>query len=156
MGQVFEGGLTVAPGTRFAVVVARFNDFFTRQLLDGALAAFRRHGADEAGVDVVWVPGSFETGVVAKRLAASGRYGAVVCLGAIIRGATSHYDHVASQAAAGVARASMDTGVPVIFGIITTEDLDQAIDRSGAKSGNKGYEAAVAAIEMADLVRQLG
>jgi 6,7-dimethyl-8-ribityllumazine synthase len=156
MGQVYEGGLTVAPGTRFAVVVARFNDFFTRPLLEGALAAFRRHGADEALVDVAWVPGSFETGVVAKRLAASGRYGAVVCLGAIIRGATAHFDHVASQAAGGVARASLDTGVPVIFGIITTDDLDQAIDRSGAKAGNKGYEAAVAAVEMADLMRQLG
>jgi 6,7-dimethyl-8-ribityllumazine synthase len=156
MGQVFEGGLTVAPGTRFAVVVARFNDFFTRQLLDGALAAFRRHGAEDGNVDVAWVPGSFETGVVAKRLAASGRYGAVVCLGAIIRGATAHFDHVASQAASGVARASQDTGVPVIFGIITTDDLDQAIDRSGAKSGNMGYEAAVSAIEMADLMRQLG
>ena len=101
MGQVYEGGLTVAPGTRFAVVVARFNDFFTRPLLEGALAAFRRDGADEALVDVAWVPGSFETGVVAKRLAASGRYGAVVCLGAIIRGATAHFDHVASQAAPG-------------------------------------------------------
>jgi 6,7-dimethyl-8-ribityllumazine synthase len=109
----------------------------------------------EADVDVAWVPGSFEAPLVAKRLAASGRYAAVVCLGAIIRGATSHFDYVAGQAAAGVARAALDTGVPVIFGIITTETLDQAMDRAGAKSGNKGYEAAVTAIEMADLMAQL-
>lgn len=139
-------------GQRFAVVVARFNEFFTRQLLEGALAAFRRHGVPEDAVDVAWVPGSFEIPVVAKRLASTGRYAAVVCLGAIIRGATSHFDYVAAQAAAGVARAGLDTGLPVIFGIITTDDLDQAIDRSGAKAGNKGFEAAVTAIEMADLM----
>ena len=156
MGQVYEGRLTVAPGTRFGVVVSRFNDFFTRLLLDGAQQAFRRHGAAEADVDVIWVPGSFEIPMVARRLAGSGRYAAVVCLGAVIRGATTHFDYVAGQAAAGVARAALDTGVPVIFGIITTDDLQQAIDRSGAKAGNKGYEAAVTAIEMADLMTQLG
>jgi 6,7-dimethyl-8-ribityllumazine synthase len=155
MGQVFEGRLAVAPGRRFAIVVSRFNDFFTRQLLEGALDAFRRHGVEEGDVDVAWVPGSFETPVVAKRLAVSGAYGAIVCLGAVIRGATSHYDHVAGQAAAGVARTALDTGIPVIFGIITTEDLDQAIDRSGAKAGNKGFEAAITAIEMADLMVRL-
>jgi 6,7-dimethyl-8-ribityllumazine synthase len=155
MGQVFEGQIIAEPGRRFAVVVSRFNEFFTRQLLDGAQHAFRRHGVPDADVEVVWVPGSFEIPVVARRLAGSGRYAAVICIGAVIRGATSHFDYVAGQAAAGVARAALDTGVPVIFGIITTDDLDQATDRSGAKSGNKGYEAAVAAIEMADLMAQL-
>ena len=155
MSQVFEGRLVAPPERRFAVVVARFNELVTRQLLDGALHAFRRHGVDEARVDVVWVPGSFEIPVVAKRLAASRRYGAVICLGAVIRGATSHFDYVAGQAAAGVARAALDTGVPVIFGILTTDTLEQAIDRAGAKAGNKGYEAAVDAIEMADLLAQL-
>ena len=155
MGKVYEGRLTVSGGARFAIVVSRFNDFFTRQLLEGALDAFRRHGVEDGAVDVSWVPGSFETPLVAKRLAGSGRYGAVVCLGAIIRGATTHFDHVAGQAAAGVARAALDTGVPVVFGIITTDDLDQAIDRSGAKAGNKGYEAALTAIEMVSLLEQL-
>lgn len=155
MGSVFEGRLVAAEGRRFAIVVARFNELFTKQLLDGALAAFRRHGVAGEQVDVAWVPGSFEIPVVAKRLAGSGRYDAVICLGAVIRGATSHFDYVAGQAAAGVAHAALDTGVPVIFGIITTEDLEQAMDRSGAKSGNKGYEAAVAALEMADLMGQL-
>lgn len=155
MGQVYEGKLRATPGRRFAIVVARFNEFFTRQLLDGALAAFHRHDVPAGDVDVAWVPGSFEIPLVARRLAACGKYGAVVCLGAVIRGATTHYDYVAGQAAAGVARAGMDTGVPVIFGIITTENLEQAIDRSGAKSGNKGYEAAVTALEMADLLHQL-
>ena len=155
MGKTFEGRLSGESGTRFAIVVSRFNEFFTKQLLDGALSGFRRHGVDGDRVDVAWVPGSFETPAVAKRLAASGSYGAVVCLGAVIRGATSHFDHVAGQAAAGVARAALDTGVPIIFGIITTDDLDQAIDRSGAKAGNKGSEAAIAAIEMADLMTQL-
>ena len=155
MGERFEGQLTRGHGHRHAIVVARFNEFFTKELLSGALAAFRRHGIAETAIDVAWVPGSFEVPLVAKRLAASGRYAAVTCLGAVIRGATSHYDHVAGHAAGGIARASLDTGVPVIFGIITTEDLDQALDRSGAKMGNKGYEAAVAAIEMADLMDQL-
>ncbi|CAA9256740.1 MAG: 6,7-dimethyl-8-ribityllumazine synthase [uncultured Chloroflexi bacterium] len=155
MGTSFEGRLVASTGQRFAIVVARFNELFTKQLLDGALAAFRRHGVAEADVDVAWVPGSFEVPPVAKRLASSGRYAAVVCLGAVIRGATSHYDYVAGQAASGVAHAALDTGIPVIFGIITTETLEQAMDRSGAKSGNKGYEAAITAIEMADLMAQL-
>jgi 6,7-dimethyl-8-ribityllumazine synthase len=155
VGRVYEGRLTVSGGARFAIVVSRFNEFFTRPLLEGALDAFRRHGVEDGSVDVAWVPGSFETPLVAKRLAGSGRYGAVVCLGAIIRGATTHFDHVAGQAAAGVARAALDTGVPVVFGIITTDDLDQAIDRSGAKAGNKGYEAALTAIEMVSLLEQL-
>ena len=155
MSEVFEGRPVYAAGRRFAVVVARFNEVFTKLLLDGALSAFRRYGVPDESVDVAWVPGSFEIPLVAKRLAGTGRYDAVVCLGAVIRGATSHFDHVAGQAAAGVARAGLDTGVPVIFGIITTDDLDQALDRSGGKSGNKGHEAAIAALEMADLLAQL-
>jgi 6,7-dimethyl-8-ribityllumazine synthase len=153
--RVFEGRLVAPSGSRFAVVVARFNELFTKQLLEGALDAFRRHGVADENVDVAWVPGSFEVPVVARRLATSGTYAAVVCLGAIIRGATSHFDYVAGQAAAGVARAALDSGVPVIFGIITTETLEQAMDRAGAKSGNKGHEAAVTAIEMASLMDQL-
>src|SRR6266540_3334027 len=155
MGNVYEGRIAPPQGARFAVVVARFNELFTKQLLDGALAAFRRHSVADDAVDVVWVPGSFEIPPVAKRLAGSGTYAAIVCLGAVIRGATSHFDHVAGQAAAGVARAALETGVPVIFGIITTDTLEQAMDRAGAKSGNKGYEAALTAIEMADLLTQL-
>lgn len=155
MGRVYEGRLTGQEGQRFAIVVARFNELYTKQLLDGAQAAFRRHGVADADVEVAWVPGSFEIPIVAKRLAASGVYAAVVCLGAIIRGATSHFDYVAGQAAAGIARASLDTGIPVIFGVITTDTLEQASDRVGGKSGNKGYEAALSAIEMADLLSQL-
>ncbi len=155
MPRTLEGRLVAPPGRRFAVVVSRFNEFVTKQLLDGALAAFRRHGVRDDDVDVVWVPGSFEIPVVARRLAGLARHDAIVCLGAVIRGATSHFDYVAGQAAAGVARAALDTGVPVIFGILTTDTVEQAIDRAGAKAGNKGYEAAVAAMEMADLMAQL-
>ena len=155
MGERFEGRLVGGATHRHAIVVARFNEFFTKELLAGALAGFRRHGVGSELVDVAWVHGRFEVPLVAKRLAASGRYAAVTCLGAVIRGATSHYDHVAGHAAGGIAHASLDTGVPVIFGIITTESLDQAMDRSGAKLGNKGYEAAIAAIEMADLMAHL-
>ncbi len=155
MGRVFEGKLTAEPGRRFAVVVSRFNELVTKELLDGALSGLRRHGVADEDVDVAWVPGAFETPLVAKRLAGSGRYAAVVCLGAVIRGATSHFDYVAGQAAGGVARAALDTGVPVIFGIVTTETLEQAMDRAGAKSGNKGYDAALAAIEMVDLLARL-
>ena len=155
MGQVYEGRVTVAAGQRFALVVSRFNDFFTRPLLDGALDTLRRHGAADADVDVVWVPGSFEIPVVAKQLAGSRVYAAVICLGAVIRGATSHFDYVSGQAASGVARAALDTGVPVIFGVLTTDTIEQAIERAGTKAGNKGYESAESAIEMADLLRQL-
>ena len=155
MGTAYEGRVIAQPGQRFAIVVARFNELFTRQLLDGALSGFRRHGVPEDAVDVAWVPGSFETPIIAKRMAASGQYAAVVCLGAIIRGATSHFDYVAGQAAAGVARAGLDTGVPVIFGVLTTDTIEQAIERAGTKAGNKGFEAAATAIEMADLLAQL-
>lgn len=154
MGARFEGQLHRSEG-RFALVVARFNELVTDRLLSGALAGFRQHGIAGERVDVAVVPGSFEIPLVARRLAGSGRYAAVVCLGAVIRGETPHFEHVANQAAAGVARASYETGVPVVFGVLTTDTVDQALDRAGVKAGNKGYEAAVDAIEMADLLRQI-
>ena len=144
-----------AHGRRFAIAAARFNEVITRKLVDGALACFRAHGVNEDDVAVVWVPGAFEIPPVAQRLARSGAFDAVVCLGAVIRGATPHFDHVANQTAAGIARAAQETGVPVIFGILTTDTIEQAIERAGTKAGNKGFDAAVAAIEMANLLRQL-
>lgn len=152
--MIFEGQLSGA-GMRVAIVASRFNDTITRRLLDGATDALRRHGVDAEAIDVAWAPGAFEIPLVAARLAASGQYDAVVTLGAVIRGATGHYDLVAGQCAAGVARAAHDTGVPVIFGILTTDTIDQAIERSGTKAGNKGFEAAQAAIEMANLLAGL-
>ena len=150
----YEGRLD-ATGLRIALLASRFNETITKSLLDGALSALRRHGLDDASITVAWVPGAFELPLAAKRLAASGEFDAVVCLGAVIRGATAHFDYVAGQAAAGVARAALDTGVPIIFGVLTTENIEQAIERSGTKAGNKGFDSAVAAIEMADLLRQL-
>jgi 6,7-dimethyl-8-ribityllumazine synthase len=150
----YEGRLDAA-GLRVAVVVSRFNELITRQLLEGARDGLRRHGADEETLSVVWVPGAFEIPPVAQRLARSGAFDTVVCLGAVIRGATPHFDHVANQTAAGIARAAQETGVPVIFGILTTDTIEQAIERAGTKAGNKGFDAAVAAIEMANLLRQL-
>jgi 6,7-dimethyl-8-ribityllumazine synthase len=151
---VYEGDL-LGQGLRVALVCSRFNGFVTESLLAGARDGLRRHGMDDEDVDVVWVPGAFELPLVAHRLASSGSYDAVVLLGAVIRGATSHYDLVAGQCAAGATRAQLDTGIPVIFGVLTTETVDQAIERAGTKAGNKGYEAAEAAIEMARLLRHL-
>ena len=142
-------------GLRIALVCGRFNDLITERLLAGARDALDRHGVDEASVTEVWAPGAFELPLVAKRLAASGEYDAVVTLGAVIRGATGHYEQVAGQCAAGVARASLETGVPIVFGVLTTDTIEQAIERAGTKAGNKGHESAVTAIEMADLLRQL-
>ena len=150
----YEGRLD-AKGLRIGLLASRFNETITKSLLDGALSALRRHGLDDASITVAWVPGAFELPLTAKRLAASGEFDAIVCLGAVIRGATTHYDYVCGQAAAGCARVSLDTGVPVIFGVLTTENIEQAIERSGTKAGNKGFDSAVAAIEMADLLRQL-
>jgi 6,7-dimethyl-8-ribityllumazine synthase len=152
--NTYEGRLD-ATGLRIALVASRFNETITRHLLDGALSALRRHGADDAGITVAWVPGAFELPLTASRLAASGEFDAVVCLGAVIRGATAHFEYVSGQAAAGVTRAALDTGVPVIFGVLTTDTVEQAIERSGTKAGNKGFDSAVAAIELADLLRQL-
>ena len=150
-----EGTLSAA-GRRFGIVASRFNDFIVRRLLDGALDAIGRHGGDPSSVDVVWVPGSYEIPVAAKQLALSGRYDAVVCLGAVIRGATAHFDYVANGVASGISSVALETNLPVIFGVITTESIEQAIERAGTKLGNKGFEAAVAAIEMADLMPRIG
>lgn len=148
-------GQATGVGRRFAVVVSRFNSLVTERLLAGALDAFARHGVPEEAVDVARVPGAFEIPLVAERLASSGAYGAVVALGAVVRGETSHYDHVCQAVTSGVLRASLDTGVPVLFGVLTTDTMEQALDRAGGKAGNKGAEAAVAAIEMANLVAQV-
>jgi 6,7-dimethyl-8-ribityllumazine synthase len=150
----YEGRLD-ATGLRIAVVASRFNETITRALLEGALSGLRRHGLDDGSITTAWVPGAFELGLTAKRLAASGEFDAVICLGAVIRGATAHFEHVCNQAATGTLRASLDTGVPVIFGVLTTDTIEQALERSGTKAGNKGFDSAVAAIEMADLLRQL-
>ena len=154
MAVTYTGKLN-GRGLRVALICARFNDLITERLLTGALDSLQRHDVDDDSITVAWVPGAFELPVVAKRLAASGDYDAIVCLGAVIRGATGHYEQVANQCAAGIARASLDTGVPVIFGVLTTDTIEQAIERAGAKAGNKGADAAASAIEMADLLRQL-
>jgi len=154
MPTIYEGNFAPPPG-RFALVAARFNEFIVEPLVGGALDGLKRHGVADDAIDVVRVPGSFEVPLVAKRLAGSRKYAAVICLGAVIKGETGHYDHVAGGAASGVAQAALATGIPVIFGILTCDTLDQAINRAGAKSGNKGFEAALAAIEMVNLLRQL-
>jgi 6,7-dimethyl-8-ribityllumazine synthase len=150
----YQGHLNGA-GLRIALACSRFNELITDRLLAGARDALARHGVDDSSVVVVWAPGAFELPLVAQRLAASGEFDAVVCLGAVIRGATGHYEHVASQCAAGIQRAALSTDVPVIFGVLTTDTIEQAIERAGTKAGNKGFEAAVSAIEMADVLRQL-
>ena len=149
-----EGSLS-AEDRSFGIVASRFNDFVVKALLEGAIEAIRRHGGEAGAVDVVWVPGSYEIPVVARELALSGRYDALICLGAVIRGATAHFDYVAGGAAGGISNVALETGVPVIFGVITTESIEQAIERAGTKMGNKGFEAAVSAMEMADLMAKL-
>ncbi len=151
---VLEGRFLPA-GRRFAVVAARFNDFVTRRLVDGCVGTLLRHGVEDGDVTLAWVPGAFELPLAARTLAATGQYAAVVCLGAVIRGETNHYDLVCREAAAGIAAVSRDTGVPCIFGVVTTDTLEQAIHRAGSKSGNKGADAAMAALEMADLLPRL-
>jgi 6,7-dimethyl-8-ribityllumazine synthase len=151
---VYEGMLS-GRGKRFGVVVGRFNEFITGKLLDGARDALLRHEVDEAAIDIAWTPGSFEIPLVAKRLAQTGRYDAVICLGAVIRGSTPHFDYVAAEVSKGVANVGLDTGVPVIFGVLTTDTIEQAIERAGTKAGNKGFEAAMSAIEMADLLGRI-
>lgn len=148
-------GAPEARARRFAVAVSRFNEVVTTRLLDGALAAFRRHGAEDEDVEVAWTPGAFELPLVAMRLARSGQFDAVVCLGAVIRGETAHFDYVAGECARGIQRVGLETGVPCIFGVLTTETMDQALDRAGGAHGNKGWEAATAAMEMAALLDSL-
>ncbi|QOJ15626.1 MAG: 6,7-dimethyl-8-ribityllumazine synthase [Planctomycetia bacterium] len=145
-----------AAGVRVAIVASRFNDFITTRLIDAALAELARHGGDPDKVTLAWVPGAFELPLVAQRLAKSGKYDAVLCLGCVIRGQTPHFDHVAGNAARGIGQVSLETGVPVIFGVLTTDTVEQAIDRAGGKHGNKGADAALAGIEMARLLKAIG
>jgi len=149
-----EGELQ-AEGLKFAIIVSRFNEFITGKLLEGAIDALLRHGASEKNIDIVKVPGSFEIPLVAKKAAQKKSYDAVICLGTVIRGATPHFDYVAAEAAKGIAMASMETGVPVAFGVLTTDTIEQAVERAGSKSGNKGWDAAMVAIEMAQLIKKL-
>jgi 6,7-dimethyl-8-ribityllumazine synthase len=155
MVNVYEGKL-VASGMRFGIVVSRFNDLITGRLLAGALDALERHGAAPSAVDVAWVPGAFEIPLVARRFALSGRYQAVICLGALIRGATPHFDYLAGAVTGRIADAGLEAGLPVVYGVLTTDTIEQAIERAGTKAGNKGFEAAVVAVEMANLLTQLG
>ncbi len=154
MSKTYEGNL-IGKGLRFGIIVSRFNEFFSGKLLEGAKDALNRHGVVEADIEVAWTPGSFEIPLIAQKMAKSKKYDAVICLGAVIRGGTPHFDYIASEVAKGVAKVGLDTGVPVIFGVITTDTLEQAIERSGTKDGNKGFDAAVSAIEMANLVKGL-
>ena len=153
--KTFEGKM-VAKGIRVGIVVARFNEFITSKLLGGAMDALVRHDINEDDVDVAWVPGAFEIPLIAKKMAKSGKYDAVIALGAVIRGSTSHYDYVCNEVSKGVAAASLESGVPVMFGVVTTENIEQAIERAGTKAGNKGYDCALGAIEMVNLLRQIG
>ncbi len=152
--NIIEGNV-VNSGIKVGIVVSRFNEFITNKLLEGALDGLRRHGVPDEDVTAVWVPGAFEIPMVAQKMAQSGKYDAVIALGCVIRGATSHYELVCSEVAKGVAQTSLKSGVPVMFGVITTENLEQAIDRAGAKVGNKGYECALGAIELVNLMRQI-
>lgn len=155
MIKTYEGQL-VSSGLRYGIVVGRFNEFISGKLLTGALDALKRHGAKEEEIEVAWVPGAFEIPLIAQKMASSGKYDAVITLGAVIRGSTPHFDYVCNEAAKGVAATSLKTGVPVIFGVLTTDTIEQAVERAGTKAGNKGWEAAVSAIEMANLSKLLG
>ncbi len=152
--HTFEGKL-VSQNIRVGIVAARFNEFIVGKLVGGAMDALLRHDVREEDIDLAWVPGAFEIPLIAKKMAESGKYDAVICLGAVIRGATSHYDLVCNEAAKGIAHVSLDSGVPVLFGVVTTENIEQAIERAGSKAGNKGYDSAMAAIEMVNLVRAI-
>lgn len=154
MIKVFEGHL-VGRGLRFGLVAGRFNEFITNKLLSGAVDALKRHGVEEKDVEIAWVPGAFEIPMVARRMVSMQRYDAVICLGAVIRGATPHFDYVAAEVSKGVAKVGLDSGVPTIFGVITADTIEQAIERAGTKAGNKGWDAAVTAIEMANLLKGL-
>jgi len=154
MPNILEGQLSGA-GLRVAIVAARFNEFITSKLVGGAVDTLVRHGADDGAIDIAWVPGAFEIPLLAQRLAASGKYDTVICLGAVIRGATPHFDYVAAEVAKGVGQVGLATGLPVVFGVLTTDTIEQAIERAGSKAGNKGSDAAMAAIEMVSLLKAL-
>jgi 6,7-dimethyl-8-ribityllumazine synthase len=155
MVKSIEGKLK-AEGLRFAIVVSRFNDFISRRLIDGAIDALLRHGADEKNIEVVRVPGSFEIPLIAKKVANTKKYDAVICLGAVIRGATPHFEYISAEVAKGIAQVTLESEIPVAFGILTTDNIEQAIERAGTKSGNKGWDAALSAIEMANLLKEIG
>ncbi len=147
----YEGNL-IAQGLKFGIVVSRFNEFISNRLLEGALDALKRHDADMDAVDIAWAPGSFELPLVAQRLAKTGEYNAVICLGAVIRGSTPHFDYIAAEVAKGIAKVGLDSGIPVVFGVVTADSIEQAVERAGAKQGNKGWQAALTGIEMANLL----
>lgn len=151
MVKTMQGEL-IAKGKSFGIVASRFNDFITKRLLDAAIDTLIRHGVKDSDIEVAWVPGSFEIPLIADKMAKSKKYNAVICLGTIIRGATPHFDYIASEAAKGIAKVNLDTGVPVIFGVITADNIEQAIERAGTKEGNKGKDAAISAIEMVNLI----
>ena len=153
--NILEGKLTLQGEIRIGIVAARFNEFIVSRLLGGALDGLKRHDVPEDCIDVAWVPCAFEIPIIASKMAASGKYDAVICLGAVIRGATSHYDYVCSEVSKGIAAVSLQSGIPVMFGVLTTDNLEQAIERAGSKAGNKGYECAVGAMEMVNLIRGL-
>jgi 6,7-dimethyl-8-ribityllumazine synthase len=155
MSKVFEGML-LGKGLKFGMVISRFNEFITKKLLEGAKDALLRHGVSEEDIDITWVPGSFEIPLVAKKLVQTKRYDAVICLGTVIRGATPHFEYIAAEVTKGIARISLETGLPVSYGVITADTLEQAIERAGTKAGNKGFDAAVDAIEMANLLKSIG
>lgn len=155
MTKLYEGKL-LAEGLKFGIVVSRFNEFITKKLLDGALDTLTRHGASADNVGIAWVPGTFEIPIVAQKMASSKKYDAVICLGAVIRGSTPHFDYIAGEVTKGIAQVGLSTGVPTIFGVITTDTIEQAIERAGTKVGNKGSDAASAAIEMTNLLREIG
>jgi 6,7-dimethyl-8-ribityllumazine synthase len=150
----FEGKL-IAKGLKFGIVVSRFNELVTSKLLDGALDCLKRHDADEKDIDIFFCPGSFEIPLVAKKIALTGKYDALICLGAVIRGETPHFDYIANEVSKGIAQVQLETGIPIAFGILTTDDVEQALNRAGIKSGNKGWDAALTAIEMANLLNQI-
>lgn len=152
--NTFEGKL-VAEGLRFAIVVGRFNEFIGGKLLDGALDGLKRHGVKEEDIDVAWVPGAFEIPLIAKKMAKNDKYDGVICLGAVIKGSTSHYDYVCSEVSKGIASVSLESEKPVMFGVLTTNNIEQAIERAGTKAGNKGYDSAVTAIEMVNLIKNI-
>jgi 6,7-dimethyl-8-ribityllumazine synthase len=154
MANIIEGKL-IAEGLKVGIVVARFNEFITSKLLGGALDGLIRHGANESDIDVAWVPGAYEIPMIAQKMTTSKKYDAVICLGAVIRGSTSHYDYVCNEVAKGVAQVGLASGIPTIFGVVTTENIEQAIERAGTKVGNKGYDSAMSAIEMANLLKNL-
>ena len=152
--SVFEG-MVVSENIKIGIVAARFNEFITSKLLSGAIDGLERHNVAKNDIDVAWVPGAFEIPLIAKKMAESGKYDAVICLGAVIRGATSHYDYVCNEVSKGVASVSLSSGIPVMFGVVTTENIEQAIERAGTKAGNKGYDCALGAIEMVNLIREI-